>query len=202
MVPVQRIACVSKKSAALLFTLLVATVAIVGPIWLAVEESRKQGFKDETDRVLLYAKDVLRRSDTTADQVARAIQKLAILPGKDACSDARIALMQEVDLASSYIQAFGHVSGDTLICSSLGAQHAAVSLGPADLTTSRGTVIRRNVRLAIAPEMAFIALEQRGYVAIIYKESIRAGSLPLPGKMRFRFPTASTSSAWCAPSVI
>ncbi len=159
-----------KKSAALLLTLLVATVAIVGPIWLAVEESRKQGFKDESDRVLLYARDVLRRSDTTAGQVANAIEKLATMPAKEACSDVSIALMQEVDLASSYIQAFGHVSGDTLMCSSLGAHHAPVALGRADLTTARGTVIRRNVRMALAPDMAFIVLEQRGYAAVIHKD--------------------------------
>jgi sensor c-di-GMP phosphodiesterase-like protein len=159
------------KRSAILLTLVVATFSIAAPIWIAVEESRKQGYSDETDRVLLYAKDVIHRSDATADQVSRGIKKLKGITGNDVCSDASIALMREVDLASSQIQAFGYVAGDRLMCSSLGSNNVPLELGPADLTTSRGTVIRKNVKLPFAKDITFISLEQRGYAAIIHKDS-------------------------------
>lgn len=159
-----------KKTAAVLLTLFIATLAIGGPILLALEESRRQGYKDETDRALLYAKDVLRRSDATADQVSRAFKQLAGIPVRDACADTSIALMQELDLASSYVQSYGFVVSDQLICSSLGVLNPPMALGPADLTTATGIRIRRNVQLATVPGITFITLEQDGYTAIIHKD--------------------------------
>ncbi len=159
-----------RKSTALMLTLAIATLAIIGPIWLALEESRRQALEVETKQVLMYAKDVLHRSDITADQVAQGIRKLKSVPADQACSPAGISLMQEVDLASSHIQAFGRVAADRFLCSSLGLQQAPLPIGPADLTTSRGTVIRTDVRLPSAPGMSFIMIEQAGYAAIIHKD--------------------------------
>ncbi|MFD2365800.1 EAL domain-containing protein [Pseudoduganella sp. GCM10020061] len=158
------------KSAAFALTLVVATLAIGVPIWFAVEESRQQGLRVETERVQTYARDVLYRSDSTADQISRAILKLRGLSGRAPCSDAGIAMMREVDLASSYIQAFGHVVGDQLMCSSLGTPDEPWLLGPADIRTPAGASIRANVRFPFAPNSSFIVIEQQGFAGVIHKD--------------------------------
>jgi sensor c-di-GMP phosphodiesterase-like protein len=158
------------KSTAIALTLSLATFAIGAPIWFAIEESKKQGFDAETDRVLAYAKDVLHRSDATADQVAAGIAKIKKEGSREPCSEKNMEIMRQIDLASSYIQAFGHVAGDTLVCSSLGKQGTGLALGPVDLTTSRGTVIRNQVKLPFTGDSTFIVLERDGYAAVIHKD--------------------------------
>ena len=156
------------KTTAILVSILVGTLAIGAPILIAVEESREQGFEVETDRVMSYAKDVLYRSDSTADQVARAVSKLQEVPTRKACSEASIAVMREVDLTSSYIQAFGHVVGDRLVCSSLGRE--PLQLGPVDVVSARGPTIRTNVRFPFAANNTFMVIEQDGFGAVIHKD--------------------------------
>jgi sensor c-di-GMP phosphodiesterase-like protein len=158
------------KSTAIALTLLLATLAIGAPIWFAIEQSKKQGYDAETDRVLAYAKDVLHRSDVTADQVAEGIAKLKKAGDPDPCSEKNLAIMRQIDLASSYIQAFGHVAGDKLVCSSLGRHGVGLSLGPVDLITSKGTSIRNQVKLPFTGDNTFIVLEQLGFGAVIHKD--------------------------------
>lgn len=159
-----------KKSIAIALTLAVATLAVGTPVWLAIEESERRGLEMATERALGYARDILRRSDSTVDQVAKGFARLKqsgdILP----CSDENLGLMRQIDLSSKYVQAIGHMDDEHLVCSSLGRDTKGLLIGSPDFTTRMGVAVHKNLRLPFAPQESFIALEQDRHVAIIHKD--------------------------------
>ncbi|MGH8853432.1 MAG: EAL domain-containing protein [Telluria sp.] len=158
-----------KKSVVVLLTLLVAIAGIGLPIWLAIEESERQAYKSERIHALGYARDVTMRADESGIQVRAAMVRLEKQFGKTPCSPASIDLMREIDLASSYIQAVGHVDGDRMPCSSIVGRGAPLELGPPDYTTSMGAVIRKNVSFPFAPNDSFVVVQLGRFAAILHK---------------------------------
>jgi sensor c-di-GMP phosphodiesterase-like protein len=152
-----------------LLTLVIALTAIAVPVLFAIDQSRRQGQDAEMERVLAYARDVQSRTDMTAEQILNGINKLLDAHPADPCSEAQVAIMRGIDLSSSYIQAIGHVSNGVLVCSSLGPNGSGWRLGPVDLVTSRGAIVRTNVKIPFAPGSVFTVVERDGYAAIINK---------------------------------
>lgn len=151
----------------LLLALIVALVAIAIPVLFAIDQSKNVGIKIEMDRMLSIAKDVLRRSDGTADQVEKGIKKLETAGASNPCSDSNLAIMRDIDLSSSYIQTVGHVSHDKLKCSSLVNIGSEIYLGSVDHITSKGVRLRLNLKLPSIPKTTFLTIERNGYIAII-----------------------------------
>src|SRR5262245_31855025 len=158
------------KRSATFITLLVALLAIAGPIVLAVYVAYWQARDAEMSRVLAYARDVLNRSDATADQIGHAFRELAALKPARPCSPQSVARMKNLDLASSYIQAIGYMSGDRLQCSSLGDAERGLYLGPVDLVQPSGATLRLNVELPFAKGTPFLVVERGGYAAVVHKD--------------------------------
>jgi sensor c-di-GMP phosphodiesterase-like protein len=150
-------------------SLVLAAAAVSLPVWLALHEADRRATDAESANVLGFARDILQRSDETLVQVHSAIDKLAAAFADAPCSAASLELMRQIDLNSSYIQSVGHVEGDKMVCSSLGAASDEFILGPPDLRTPEGIIVRGNVRLRSAPGNTYIALEQYHFAAIIHK---------------------------------
>jgi sensor c-di-GMP phosphodiesterase-like protein len=158
-----------KKSTAIALTLMAATLAVGVPVWLAIEESQRQGLEVETARALVYARDVLMRADATTAQIDKGIKILSAQ--KDApCSDASIDRMRQIDLASSYIQAIGFVDKGVIVCSSLGRDFKGLLLGTPDIVTSNGVAVYKQLHIPSVPQQSFIAVERDRYAAIIQKD--------------------------------
>ena len=79
---------------------------------------------------------MLRRLDETATQFANGMT-MANKPGNAACSPQDVQTLRSIDLGSTYIQAAARVSGDTILCTSLGSDQR-VSIGKPSLISSRG----------------------------------------------------------------
>lgn len=159
-----------RKSTATALTFVVATLATGVPVWMAVSESQRQGLDAETARVLGYARDVLLRSDGTADQAGSGIELLVQVQGADPCSVPALDLMRQIDLSSSYIQAIGHVRDGRMVCSSLGRDIGDMVLGEPDIITPSGVGIHKQIRFPFTPQHSFIALQHRGYAAIVHRD--------------------------------
>ena len=128
------------KGPATALTLGAALVAIAVPSLLAVYFANKTGRDLEVERALVYARDALKRSEATGDQIWTAVSSLMAGLSGGPCSDSNLQLMRRIDLASSYIQMIGQVSGNRLVCSSI--LDEAVDLGPVDLIQPSGWKFR------------------------------------------------------------
>ncbi len=159
-----------KKGIALTLTLVVAVAAIAGPVLLALKLSRSEGLRAETERVLVYARDALSRSDSTTDQIVEGFAALEAIGDVDPCSDTMLRQMKRIDVESSYIQAVGYASGDDLVCTSVGHDGERIALGKVDVFQPSGATIRTAVELPFAPGRRFMVVEQRGFAAIIHKD--------------------------------
>jgi sensor c-di-GMP phosphodiesterase-like protein len=149
---------------------LAGILAVAAPIAIAIREARTQALDAETYRALSYARDVVRRSDATALQIRAAFDRLAAARGSDPCSDANIALMQRISLSSKYLQAVGRVENGRLLCSSFGRHAPGLPLGPADVVTPHGAVIRSDVELPMARGFRFLVVQSGDYAAIVHKD--------------------------------
>ncbi|MBQ5949185.1 EAL domain-containing protein [Massilia sp. ST3] len=158
------------KPAAVLLTLVLAITAVSVPIWFAVRQSERQAFETVSAQAMAYARDVLLRADETGDQITAGVERLARDHAAHPCSAASIDAMREIDVGSSYIQAIGHVRGDTLVCSSIAGNETALALGPVDYRTKAGAAFRRNVRFPFAPQRSFVVVEIKHFAAIIHKD--------------------------------
>lgn len=155
---------------AIIVTVVAVLLALTAPVVLVLYFADREALEVESNRALHYARDVVHRSDSTADQVDRGIRLLIDEAKRTSpCSEASRALMQRIDVASSYIQAIGHLRGNRMDCSSFGAQATEIDMGEVDVVQASGVKLRNNVELPFAPGSRFIIVERDGYAAIIHK---------------------------------
>ena len=143
----------------------VGLAAVLAPILLSVRLARQQSLDGEMTRLRGYARDVLRRADTTADQQLQAaitLQNAHLSP----CSPQEVDLMRQIAITSDYLQAVGRVSGDQLICSSFGAG-TPLPLGPVSFFAKAGTGIRTGVRLPFAGNQPLLVGQSGSFASII-----------------------------------
>jgi sensor c-di-GMP phosphodiesterase-like protein len=159
-----------RKSSALLLTIIAAIVAVTLPMLLAVHVAKEEAIKAEADIALGFARDVLVRSEHTADQLRVGVDSLRAIRGADPCSEESLALMRTIDLGSSHIQAIGFVAGNSLVCSSLGSAARNLDLGPVGFVQPSGIRLRVDVELPFARGVRFLVVEYNGYAAIVHKD--------------------------------
>jgi sensor c-di-GMP phosphodiesterase-like protein len=149
---------------------LAVLVGVATPVGLSAYLTRQEIIRTGKDRALAYAEDVLARSEAVTDQIDIGIKRLVATKSSDPCSVINGALMKQIDLSSSYIQAIGHVAGNIMVCSSLGSEAEGFDLGPVDMVRPSGLKLRLNVAFPFAPGSKFLAVERDGFVAIIHKD--------------------------------
>lgn len=157
------------KNSITLLAVVIAIASVVTPILAAINLARTQSQEAEASHMLSYARNALSRADGTADQFATGLTRLRTAHFSNPCAEQSLALMRDIDLSSSYLQAVGYVSGGRMICSSLGSDEPAFDLGPVDLITKRGVSVRYNLKVPFAPDTRFIALELDNYAVIVHK---------------------------------
>jgi sensor c-di-GMP phosphodiesterase-like protein len=151
-------------------TSLAVVIAVATPVGLSAYLTRQDIIRSEKDRALGYAVDVLARSEAVTDQIDSGFKRLVASGISDPCSASSQALMRQIDLSSSYIQAIGYVAGNRMICSSLGTEIGGLELGPVDMDRASEVKLRLNVEFPFAKGLKFLAVERDSFVAIIHKE--------------------------------
>jgi sensor c-di-GMP phosphodiesterase-like protein len=160
-----------RKSTALFFTGAAALVAGVLPMLFAVQLATRAALDAEQERALAFAQDVLVRAEATADQMAHGVDALKKATHDEPCSESSLALMRRLDLRSTNLQAIGYMSGNRMLCSSLGGEAADIDLGPPDVLRPNGVKLRNEVVFPFAPASRFIVVEYEHYAAVIHKDT-------------------------------
>ncbi len=124
------------EPATLAITLAVGLAAICAPILASIYLAWRQSLAAEKSLSLIYAHDVLRRVEETANQFAAAKRRISDAKFPP-CSPDDIDLLRQIDLGSSYI----HAAGRTVRRHSalhIARVTAPVPLGKPSLISSRG----------------------------------------------------------------
>lgn len=160
----------NKRHATLLTVTTAIIIAVATPIVAALYLAERQARDSAAELALAYARDVVYRSDATANQVWTAVVQLEKEARRSGpCSPASLGLMNRIDLESSYIQAIGHISGTHMDCASVDAHGNDLELGPVEAIQPTGVKLRYHAQLPFAPGTQFIVIETNGYAAIVHK---------------------------------
>jgi sensor c-di-GMP phosphodiesterase-like protein len=124
----------------------------------------------ERDRVSLLANDVLRRADTSFNQMDDAFSALNAAVSKTPCSDEGISLMARIAVASEEVQGLGYVSDNRLLCSSLGRYPEGIPIGTPDYRSAKGVDVRTGVELPTVSGIKFIMFTNAttGFSSIVH----------------------------------
>jgi sensor c-di-GMP phosphodiesterase-like protein len=143
----------------------VGVAAVLTPIYLSLQLARTLSLSVEFNRLSFYAQGALHHAESTAQEQTQASEMLsrAHFPP---CSPQEIALMREIDITSDHLQGVGRVSGNQLICSTLGNDHP-VDLGPVTLFFVGGTSLRTHVLLPEAGGQPLMVAERHGFASFI-----------------------------------
>lgn len=137
------------RSTGLSIAFCVGSAALLVPLWISTHLAWRQSLEGEKSLALSYASDVLRRAELAGNQLAFANLELSrdrLRP----CSREEIKLMGAIAIGSSYLQGVGRISGDNLICTSLGTTEQ-IPIGSPDYISSNGVAFRDHRHLTIAP---------------------------------------------------
>jgi sensor c-di-GMP phosphodiesterase-like protein len=159
-----------RKFSAIFLTVVAALVVGVLPMLFAVHVARQWALDDERGRAQAYAEEVLLRAEITADQIRAAVSALEAERDLVPCSARGIALMRRLALRSTNLSIVGYVSGNRMVCSTLGAEEVTgVDLGPPDVIHANGIKLRHEVVFPFAPRTRFLVVEENHYAAVIHK---------------------------------
>lgn len=153
-------------------TVILGILAISVPIVFSLYMARQQGIDEQMETAAMLTDEILRRSDETTDQILAAFRQLIAHGATDPCSDENIRLMAAIRLSEYQLLAVGYVSGDRLMCSTLGRHDEGVSIGAPDYLSAQGVQIRTSVSFPLQPqEKLMLATDgASGYTAIIHPD--------------------------------
>jgi sensor c-di-GMP phosphodiesterase-like protein len=158
-----------QKRTAIVVTVAAAVLALVGPILLALQVAREHALHTEEQRALLYAKLTLQHSEHIADQVDAAFHILAA-DRVSGCSLPALSLMRQTQLALGHIGALGYISGNKLLCLSVGNPTNDFDLGPAPVVEQSGVTVRPDIKFPFSKNKKFVLIGRDNYVAAIPNE--------------------------------
>jgi sensor c-di-GMP phosphodiesterase-like protein len=153
-----------------LLAVLAIVAAIALPIGLSIYLARHEGMELVQGRALSYARDVLSRSEATADEIDAGMRRLEASNTATLCSPDDIERMKQIDVTSRGIQAIGVLNGNRLACSSLAGKGNSIDLGPPELIQPGGVKIWSSVELPFAQGVRFLVVARGNYAAIVHKD--------------------------------
>ncbi|MCB1577311.1 MAG: EAL domain-containing protein [Xanthomonadales bacterium] len=154
---------------------MVLAIGILGvalPLFAALHIALRQSKDDAINFARTMAVELVRRFDAAGEQAMSANQRLKKFVDADPCSDARLQLMREIGLSSSYLEVVGYVADGRLICSSLGRHGDGIPLGPMHYVSARGAIVRTSVDLGLHQGERFLVLEREHCAAALHIEML------------------------------
>lgn len=133
-----------------------ALLAVVLPTAIALLMAHWASTQRLEEMAAATARQALSRVDTINTEMTRANGTLAALDGQDPCSKEGIRLMRKAMLRTDMLADVGYIRDDRILCSAFGQQDQPV--GPPTYTSGPGYVIRNDIHLQDAPDIALVAI--------------------------------------------
>lgn len=157
---------IQNKKAFILFSTIVCVLSISASIFVSIHIAKNQAILKEVSRLEVITNSVLDRMRITHDQFVAFTNKSSKIPASDACSTANVRKMQEEDVTAFFLQAVGHITGNTIDCSSIDI-FKGMTLGEPYRVDKDGSRVWANLKNRIINSHPYAILERNGYVAII-----------------------------------
>ena len=127
-----------------------------------------------------FAEDALRETERTGDQIELGASIFGAVPESAACSDRGLAVLRQIDLESTLLQAAGHITPRNVMdCSSVGGR-SSVGLGPPQLVTIHGVRIWTDVEL-LPGGGRYVAVAKGSFVGVVHKDLALEFVTKVPG---------------------
>jgi sensor c-di-GMP phosphodiesterase-like protein len=154
-----------RRSSGVAIAFAIGSVAAVVPIWISIQLAWNEALANAESRVQSHASILVHRGEEAKNQLdgARSLLDAVHFPP---CSAEEVALMEQLAVTSNYIQAIGRISGNQLICSSLGGP-GPIDIGRADLVTENGEGERFNVWVYKAQVRPLLVISENGFAFIV-----------------------------------
>jgi len=156
----------TNRQIALIILAVIVTISL--PILAAIAVARNQAIEHEESFVKSLALGSLNRTEQAGDQLAAGSRAINALPGKAGCSPEGLALMRQIDLSSTLLQAVGHFNGTTVDCSSF-AGPTKFELGPPDFVGVRGTKFWTSLR-PFDGKRDYVGVGMGSFLGIVHKD--------------------------------
>lgn len=148
--------------------------------WLAIAASaalslllaHRQSMEEEVGRAERLAAEILERAQALGRQTAIAEQRIGRAGIADACSDAGRALLYQIVLETSKLQAVGIERDGLVACSSLGAPLEGTWLGPVDYVSNGGADVRLQIPLGREDSPPTLAFARNGVFALVHGDTM------------------------------
>lgn len=154
-----------RRSSGVAIAVAVGTVAVVAPIWISIQLAWNEAMANQQNTVRNYAGDIVRRGEEAGNQLNNA-HRLLNAAHYPACSPQEVALMQQLDITSNYVQAIGRIVDNQITCTSLGTTQP-VAIGPADIVTDEGAEERFNVWIFNAQTHPLLVISKDGFAFVV-----------------------------------
>lgn len=147
----------------------VVLITAIGPVLAAIFVARQQALDTGFERATDYARTVAGRSDRAVAQMQEALDLLVAAGSAEPCSEEMLMLMRQLGMSMEFTKVVGAVSGEQMICSSLGMHEEGLDLGPPDSTTPIGMHLRLSAPMALISQTPYISLELDGFIAMAHR---------------------------------
>jgi sensor c-di-GMP phosphodiesterase-like protein len=168
-----------RRSSGVAIAVAVGTVAVVAPILISIQLAWNEAMSNQQDKVRNYASDIILRGEEAGNQLNNA-HRLLNAAHYPACSPQEVALMQQLDVTSNYIQAISRIEGNQITCTSLGTTQP-VEIGPADVIAEDGAEERFNVWMFKAQNHPLLVVSKDGFAFVVDTSLVEDLPSAVPG---------------------
>lgn len=158
---------IQNKKAFIVFATIVGILLVSASVFASLFLAEKQAIHKETLRLEVITNSVLERMHTMRDQFAVISKNYSQVPTSESCSASNVKKMQEEDVTAFFLQAIGHITGNTIDCSSLPAVFDGMNLGEPNTVEQDGTRVWANLKSKKINSYPYAILERYGYMTVI-----------------------------------
>ena len=157
---------IQNKKTFIVFAFILGILLISISVSVSLILAKQQAINKEKSRLRVATNSVLERMQIVHTQINQLANQLSNIP-EEACLASNVKKMQEMNVTSFLIKAIGHISNNTIDCSSMPNVFNGMNLGKPYSTNSDGTRVWASLKSRRMNSVPYAVIERNGYAAVI-----------------------------------